>query len=184
MGIGIQKIELAMKAFFPSHKLVRIDSDAKKSEKLTLLDELDTAEIIIGTQMVLTTLHEDIGLIAFLLIDNDLSIPEFDREEKIYTQIVYARRMGVPVLVQTYATETPFTEMLLSGNYKSFLSETLALRERFLYPPYGEFITLWVHHPSKDMVKDIIYKLINKIQTIQTPDIFSSFDKDIWEKYA
>jgi primosomal protein N' (replication factor Y) (superfamily II helicase) len=184
MGIGIQRIELTLQSFFQKAKIVRIDSDAKKTEKQRLLDELDQADIILGTQMVLTTLHEDIGLIAFLLIDNDLAIPEFDREEKIHTQIIYASRMSVPTIIQTYASESLFIEWLLHGNYKDFLQRTLSERETFLYPPYGSFITLWVHHQSQDMVRDIIHKLVNKIQLIKDPDIFLSYDRDIWEKYA
>lgn len=49
-----------MKAFFPSKRIVRIDSDAKKIDKERLIDEIDSADIIVGTQMAITTYHEDI----------------------------------------------------------------------------------------------------------------------------
>lgn len=112
-----------------------------------------------------------------------MAIPEFDREEKIYTQVVYAKRMGIPVIIQTYAPESPFVDMILHGNYRSFLKTTLEERKKFLYPPFADFVTLWVHSSSKDMVQDIIHKLVNKIQTLSPEGIFVAYDRDIWEKY-
>jgi primosomal protein N' len=59
---------------------------------------------------------------------------------------------------------SPLIEHLLSGNYKSFLTTTLAERKKYGYPPYGELVTLFIRDINKEKVTSIITKLANKIQ--------------------
>ena len=57
-------------------------------------------------------------------------------------------------------------------------------RIRFSYPPYADFALLHVRDKNKEKVKDIITKLVNKIEILKTEDIFLAYDRDIWERLS
>lgn len=164
IGVGIHRVEADLIRLFSTHRVFRVDSDTKRDRKKKFLDDLDSSDIIIGTQMALSTIDGLVGMVAFLLVDQDLSIPEYDREEQIYAQVTYARKQGIPVFLQTYHTDHEFLQLLLSANTRQFLQYTLAERRSFRYPPYGELIYIWVSHASQDRVRDMIHKLANKIE--------------------
>lgn len=183
--IGIQKIEYSLSELFPKARIMRIDSDSKKGweDFHTLIDQTD---IILGTQMALTLQDEGIALIGFLLLDTELTIPEYDIEERIYIQAMYAIKHWVNVIIQTYMQNSPLLHDLLSGNYRTFLTRTLEERKRYNYPPYGELVYLWIRDIQKEKVKDILAKLVNKLEIYRKehPEepIFLAYDRDIWEK--
>lgn len=121
------------------------------------------------------------------MLDSELTIPEYDIEERIYLQCSYAMKQGTPVIVQTYMQDAPLLDTLLSGNYRSFLSTTLRERERYGYPPYGELVTLYIRDIHKEKVTNIITKLANKISIFlesydRRETIFFTYDRDIWER--
>lgn len=185
VGIWIERVEYALRVLFPHASLVRVDSDTKKNEKF-LLSSLKDMDIILGTQMALTLTPPKIWLVSFLLLDTELTIPEYDIEERIYLQCSYAMKQGAEVILQTYIRESSLINNLLFGNYKTFLNYTLSERKKYGYPPYGQLILLSVRDWNKEKVRDIITKLVNKLKIYITNNpiekIFLAYDRDIWEK--
>ena len=161
--VWIQKIEHTLTGLFPHARIVRIDTDSKK-KWFDREESLDHGDILLGTQMALTIRDARIALIGFLLLDTELTIPEYDIEERIYIQASYAIKNGVDVMIQTYMQQSPLLDDLLYWNYKSFLRRTLEERKKYGYPPFGELVYLWIRDIQKEQVQDILAKLVNKLE--------------------
>ncbi len=183
IGTGIQKIESQIQKLFPENAVFRLDSDKKRTEEISDAD-IENAEILIATELGSTFVTDDLGLVVFILLENSMTIPEYDIEEKVYTQIAYNLKKNVPVIIQTYTPNAPIAKILSEGNYRDFLTKTLTERKLFSYPPYGELAYIWVEDENKERIKDIIYKLANKLELAKTEEIALHYDKTLFERRA
>ncbi len=185
--IGIQQIFTDLVRLFPTANIIRLDSDIKK-EWGNLYWWIESADIIIGTDMANSIHNNNIVLTSFLLLESEFTIPDYRIEEKIYLQITSALKYGSHVLIQTYLKDSSFIDICLEWNYKSFFQYCLQMRKKYWYPPYGNLIHLFVQDKSQWIVKDIIWKLSNKIQSLQQEmqlnDFSFFYDRDIWDKRA
>ncbi|MDD5376846.1 MAG: hypothetical protein PHH16_01890 [Candidatus Gracilibacteria bacterium] len=181
IGFGIQKIEENLLKLFPNAPITRIDSDKKRSEGIQF-QEISEAQILLSTELGNTLAVEGIELVAFLLLESEIAVPEYDIEEKIYTNIAYNARKGSDIYIQTFAPKSDLIRNITEGNYRDFLVHTLAERKAFSYPPYQELVHIWVRDTNKERIKDIIYKLKNKLETLKTPDMELYFDKELFMK--
>lgn len=181
VGFGIQKIEENILKLFPDVRIARIDSDKKRSEGIQF-QEMEAAQILLSTELGNTLAIDGIELVAFLLLESEIAVPEYDIEEKIYTNISYNARKGSQIYIQTFAPKSDLIRNITEGNYRDFLVHTLAERKVFSYPPYKELVHIWVRDKNKERVKDIIYKLKNKLETLKSSDIELYFDKELFTK--
>lgn len=181
IGFGIQKVEESISKLFPDVKIARIDSDKKRTEGIQF-QEIGEAQILLSTELGNTIAMEGIELVAFLLLESEIAVPEYDIEEKIYTNIVYNARKGSQIYIQTFAPKSDLIRNITEGNYRDFLIHTLAERKSFSYPPYKELVHIWVRDKNKERIKDIVYKLKNKLETLKTSDIELYFDKELFTK--
>ena len=163
VGFGIQKIEENLEKLFPDAKIARIDSDKKRSEGIHF-QEISEAQILLSTELGNTLTIDNIELVAFLLLESEIAVPEYDIEEKIYTNIIYNARKGSDIFIQTFVPKSDLLKNITEGNYRDFLVHTLSERKSFSYPPYQELVHIWVRDKSKERIKDIIYKLRNKLE--------------------
>jgi primosomal protein N' (replication factor Y) (superfamily II helicase) len=182
VGIGIQRIEDDMRSIFPLKNIVRIDSDthAKKSE---LLAKVKNANMILSTYGAIGLLTQ-VDRVVFLLFESDLTIPDYRMEEEVFHAIDYAKKLEKDILLQTQMRDHPLLDIVMTGNYRDFLTYMSHERELFHYPPYTEFATLKVHSHVQSQVTDIISKLVNKIALLKRESTFFSYDRDIWDRSA
>ncbi|MDD4530713.1 MAG: hypothetical protein PHO80_04155 [Candidatus Gracilibacteria bacterium] len=183
IGIGTQKIEDQIKKLFGKYKILRTDSDKKNKEGLCL-EDIKNAQIIITTEFINSISLENVGLVAFLLIEQEFVIPEYDIEEQIFDNIYYNIKRGSDVIIQTYIPDSKIVKLIIEGNYKNFLVETLKERKTYNYPPYKELVYIWVKNKNLTRVKDIIFKLKNKLDLANNGNYEIFFDKDIFSKKA
>lgn len=181
VGFGIQKIEESLEKLFPNTHVARIDSDKKRSDGI-LFQEISEAQILLSTELGNTLAIEWIELVAFLLLESEITVPEYDIEEKIYTNIIYNARKGSQIYIQTFAPKSDLIHNITEGNYRDFLVHTLSERKAFSYPPYKELVHIWVRDKSKERIKDIIYKLKNKLETLKTSGVELYFDRELFTK--
>lgn len=86
-------------------------------------------------------------------------------------------------MIQTYTPLHPLLSLVTEGNYKNFLSTMSQERKDFHYPPYTQFALIRVHDEKREKVDDMLSRLVNKIETIKTEDIFLAYDRDLRERY-
>ena len=147
LGEGTQRIEDALRARFPRHTIMRIDSDSTQ-HKGAMIDALDQArqgeaDILVGTQMLSKGHHfPKLSLVGIVNADQGLFGTDFRSAERMAQSIVQvagragrAQRQG-EVLIQTAFPDNPFWATLISGGYGRVAEEALAERELTRWPPF------------------------------------------------
>lgn len=161
---GTQKIESELKKNFEV-PIIRIDSDTKKEGSIP--KEFPTPCIILGTQLVTLLPIPNIGLVGTLLFERELSIPEYDIEEKIYDHMLYNMRKGRAMVIQTRIPEHPLLKIISEGNYKDFLLYALKERKEFGYPPYEQLVSIATKGKSMDEFSFLQKQLLGLLEKHQ-----------------
>lgn len=160
IGTGTQHIESTLKSLFPNAKIYRMDSDSVKniSEKKQAIENLQNAQIIIGTKMITTGFDfSHIGVIGVILLEWELQIPKYDTQEKIFQNFKQLSGRGgrvwqsTHIIVQTYGSKNSSITSLVESNYREFFKKTLSERKIFWYPPFCELVTLQYRNKSKEI---------------------------------
>ena len=119
------------------------------SSKKAAIQELEKANIIIGTKMLTTGFNFDsVWLISVLLIESELSYPSYDAYEKAYSNIRQfigrgnRKEQKTNIILQSFIPKNTLIKDLTENNFKDFFTKVLKERKNFNYPPYSEMATL------------------------------------------
>jgi primosomal protein N' (replication factor Y) (superfamily II helicase) len=175
VGIATQAIEDWLRKKFPESNIHRLDSDQKI---------LQDADIFISTEYALRKLQTSINLVLFIHPENELNIPEFDAEERLYTHIRAFSSLAQECIIETYAPRLPIITDCLSGNYKSFLERMLRERKAYKYPPYTGLAYIHIEHSSVAKIEDAWAKIVNKLQLTWDQKDVILYDRGIRTKRA
>jgi primosomal protein N' (replication factor Y) len=161
LGIGTERVEAAIKSFFPDARVGRMDRDStrKKGALLTLLKGLRnrSIDILVGTQM-LSKGHDfpNITLVGIICADLSLDLPDFRASEKTFQLLSQvsgrAGRGEKPgrVILQTYA---PSHFTILSAkdqNFENFFRKEITFRKNLGYPPFSHIAALKISGKNKE----------------------------------
>lgn len=180
--VWTEQIEENLKKFFKDISIFRMDSDnvANLWEKKQALENIKNAQIIIWTKMITTWFDfKDIWVIGIILLEQELQIPRYDTEEKIYQNIkqLIWRWWRVweetDIIIQTMIPNNEMIQNIVELNYKDFFKKVLEERKIFQYPPFIELATL--RYKDKNKLKSIEY--INNLKN--TLDNFNTWNFEI-----
>lgn len=180
--VWTQQIEENLEKLFPKTKIFRMDSDnvANLTQKKEALENIGSSQIIIWTKMITTWFDfRNIWVIWIILLEQELQIPKYDTEEKIYQNIkqLIWRWWRVwdetQIIIQTMTPKNELVKNIVELNYKDFFKKTLEERKVFQYPPFVELATL----RYKDKNKLISIEYINKLKN--TLDQFNTWKLEI-----
>lgn len=159
MGTGLQEVERFLRSHLKNTGIARIDSDTKELS--------DTgSSVVLATEYVL---RHDIGkrdLLVVVTPEAELSIPEFDIEERVYCHIRYLCENCEEVIIETSIPKSPLIMDLVHGNYKDFLIRTLSERKKYHYPPYGNIAYLEIRERNEDRLMQKTATLVNKLEIL------------------
>ncbi len=182
LGIGIERIEAAIRERFPELEIFKIDADSTTTlEKIT--DAVKSfvsrpGSILLGTEMALPYLPEKLDYTAIASLDSLLAIPDFRIEEKIMYLLIRLRNIATrSIIVQTRRAEEKVFEFGLKGNLSDFFRFVIDQRKQYNYPPFGVLIKI-----SIEGKKDVIANDMLNIQKLIGPhilDIFPAFTSSI-----
>ncbi len=153
IGIGTERLELALQKQFPKQKIIRLDRDtiSKKGTRERALQQITEgeADILLGTQMIAKGHHfPNVTLVAILNVDQALFSVDFRSTERLgqlLTQVAgragRAERLG-HVFLQTCHPEHPMLQMLLKNEYSQFANHLLQQRQSATLPPYSHQILI------------------------------------------
>lgn len=179
--VGTEQIEESIAKIFPNTTKFRLDSDnvANLTLKKEALQNIQKAQIIIGTKMITTGFDlKDIEIIGVILIEQELQIPKYDTEEKMYSNIKQLiGRWGrlwqeTNIIIQTMVPNNEMITNIMQLNYKDFFKKTLQERKLFGYPPFLELVTLRYKNINKFNAESFIKDLKNRLDSY-----------NIWEKF-
>ena len=173
VGIGTQQIEDTLRKLFPKNNIFRFDADSvkNKSEKQKALETLRNAEIIIGTKMITTGFDfKNVWLIGVILLEQELAVPKYNIEERVYSnikQLIWrGERNGekTETVIQTFIPDNENIKNIIYSNYKEFFTETLKERKLFNYPPFSEMVTIEYRDKNKDKAENFMKMIHHKLE--------------------
>lgn len=153
LGMGTEKVELAIKQLFPNARVARMDRDTtmRKGAVLNLLKALKNAriDILIGTQMIAKG-HDypNITLVGIICADLSLNFPDFRAGERTYQLLAQVsgragrgKRPG-SVVLQTYNPSHFSILCAKNQDYDAFYAHEIGFRKMLNYPPFTRLIQL------------------------------------------
>jgi len=147
-GLGTEQLEFQLRKFFPSARIMRVDSDSigslKQHETAYARIRKKEVDIIVGTQMISRGLHiPDITLVGIVAYDSLISLPDYHSCERSFGLITQvggrAGRGEKPgcVIVQTYNPGHYTLKAFEKNSYQDFYLNEIHLREKLNYPPFS-----------------------------------------------
>ncbi|WP_336278573.1 primosomal protein N' [Bartonella sp. CB175] len=160
-GPGVERIAEEVRMLFPQVRSLILSTDLKGGIR-QLRSELEAiangdVDIIIGTQLVAKG-HHFPGLSLVGVIDADLGLANGDlraaeRTFQLLSQVTgRAGRMGLKSvgLLQTYQSEHPVIQALLSQQREDFYTHELITRQNYHLPPYGRLASLIISSEKRE----------------------------------
>ena len=181
-GHGSQRIEQMAQSLHSTARVARLDADisssAKKIKELTRELNDGMIDVLVGTQLVAKGWDlEKVDLVIVLNADQGLLSPDFRAHERT-VQLLWqvAGRAGRRnhqgrVLIETTQPDHPAFTAVASHTYERFVSQELAERKRFGYPPHKHVVMFYRSSGQLDEAETLRSQLWSLRQTLQDPDV-------------
>lgn len=186
VGIGIDLVIEKIKDKFPDITVFKIDSDTtgKISPRITVEKFMaKPGSLLIGTEMMLSYLHEKVENSAIVSLDSLFALPDFRIQEKILHMLIRMRSLTTKsLMVQTRKPDEKVFEYGLKGNMSDFYKGEIENRKKFNYPPFTILIKI-----TLEGKKDKIIKEMEEAQNILDPfevEVFPAFTHTVRGNYV
>lgn len=153
IGLGTERLELALQKHFPDISIARIDRDStqRKGSMENLLESIHRGDhrILIGTQMLAKGHHfPNVTLVGIIDADGGFFSADFRAIERMGQLVLQvagrAGRVEKPgtVVIQTHHPDHPLLHQLVRESYHYFAQTLLRERENAMLPPFA-FLALF-----------------------------------------
>ncbi len=181
LGLGTERIEIALEEVFPDKTLVRLDRDTtqRKGSLERYLAQINEghADIVLGTQMLAKGHHfPNVTLVAIVDVDSGLFSIDYRAAERLAQLIVQisgrAGRAEKPgkVILQTRHPEHPLLNTLIHEGYNRFAQITLAERKQAQLPPFSYHALLRAQAKKSGFVIEFLQHVANFAQAHKNKD--------------
>ena len=181
LGVGTEKLELALKLSLPNARVLRMDRDSTSGkfghDKILKAFANGEYDILFGTQMVAKghDIHA-VTAVGILNADASLSLSNFRAAEVCFTLITQAAgragRADLPgkVIVQAYNVDVPAIHFGCAQDYEKFAASELPQREEIFFPPFSRMVKLIFSHEdelkAKKFAKEIVKAFREEIAAV------------------
>jgi len=159
-GLGTQKLEAEVRARFPAHRCLRMDTDTMDKpgshEKALASFRDGHVHILLGTQMIAKGLDfPNVTLVGVVNADTALHLADFRAAERTFqlvTQVAGRTGRGPRggrVLVQTFSPEHPAILAAVRHDYARFAENELPHRQELSYSPFNAMARIVVRGPQE-----------------------------------
>ena len=170
LGYGTERAYEEISQFFPSAKVLRLDSDVSSNHvRKEILESFARGEanILIGTEIIAKGLDfPKVTLACILDADSSLRIPSYLSDERTFDLISQfvgragRQKLKGKIILQTYVPENPIIQMAARQDYDSFYQFEIEQRKQYQYPPYT--------HLTRIQIKGVdLEEVINASETIK-----------------
>ena len=175
LGIGIQQVERDIIDLMPDSKVFVLSKDTTSTPRKAklIVDEYykTPGSILVGTEMSLPYLTENIEYVAVSSLDTLFSLPDFRIRERIMHILLALRKISFKkLLLQTRHPDEAIFDYGLSGNLISFYREEEKLRERFGYPPFMVLIKI-----TRADKKEVVENEMSELEKFFAPHTFHTY---------
>ncbi|GBD11146.1 Primosomal protein N' [bacterium HR23] len=186
LGIGVQRVAMEVERCFGVRPL-RWDRDVARyfREHWDILTRLERgeAQVLVGTQMVAKGLHlPKVALVGVILADVGLALPDpFAGERAFQVLCQVAGRAGRGeepgrVIVQTYRPDHYAIVSAQRQDYLAFYQQEIALRRRWLDPPFRRLALLLFRHTNALRAQKEAQRLALALRAVQASRGLSEID--------
>ncbi|MBP6866129.1 MAG: hypothetical protein KBC12_01140 [Candidatus Pacebacteria bacterium] len=147
LGVGTELVYEELTKHFPDTKIFELNKEAVRTkagaEKTIKEFEKTPGSILLGTEMALYYIKENLPLSVMVSFDSLWSIPNFKISEKILQLILQTlEKTSKDLFIETRNTDDGVITSILNGSLASYVKEELADRQSLGYPPYKRFIKI------------------------------------------
>ena len=164
-GLGTQKLEAEVRARFPDHRALRMDTDTMQApgshERALAAFRHGEVQILLGTQMIAKGLDfPNVTLVGVVNADTALHLADFRAAERTFQLLVQVAGRtgrgpkGGRVMVQTFSPDHAAIKAAVRHDYEAFAREELPNREALAYPPFGYMSRLVVRSPREPLARE------------------------------
>ena len=181
-GAGTERVELEVKKYFPSAKVLRMDVDTTRHknshESIYNSFKNGEADILIGTQMVSKGLDfKNVTLVGVLAADMSLNLPDYRASERTYqiiTQVAGRAGRGEDegsVIVQSYTPNHYSLKYAKEEDYESLFKEEIEIRRLMGNPPFGKILLINGSSRFEEKLKKFMYTLEGNLKKLIVEDL-------------
>lgn len=175
-GIGTERLELEVKKFFPSSRILRMDADSTKRknsfENIYYAFKNNAADILIGTQMIAKGLDfPNVTLVGIIAADLSLNMPDYRSSERTFqliTQVSGRSGRGKKhgeVIIQTYSPDNYSIRYSMENAYNKFYDEEIKIRRNMDYPPFSKILCINLSSKNEQLLIKRIMKLGERLKS-------------------
>jgi primosomal protein N' (replication factor Y) len=175
-GLGTERLESEVKARFPEHVVLRMDSDTMQKpgshEEALGRFRRGEVQILLGTQMIAKGLDfPNVTLVGVINADTTLHFADLRAAERTFqlvTQVAGRTGRGDKggrVLVQTYSPEHYAIQAAIDHDYARFAAAELPSRQEHLYPPFASLIRFIVRSETDSAAEQFAEAAAAALQT-------------------
>ncbi|MBI2610303.1 primosomal protein N' [Candidatus Giovannonibacteria bacterium] len=168
-GIGIEKVESALKKLFPKVNIARIDGDASKglpkNKKSRDNQNFKEGAFVLATELIFSDPDSKFDLTCIVTLDHLFTLPDFRMNEKIFRLITELKSRTIKkMILQTRLDEGDLLEDALQGNISNFYRRELEERRTLFYPPFSRLIKLSLEGNNLIQIKQSAQKVLETLR--------------------
>jgi len=175
-GLGTEKLEEAVRKFFPHANVARMDSDTMTRrndyERTLLRFKMGKTDILLGTQMIAKGLDfPRVTLVGIIYADVGLHLPDFRSGERTFQQITQvAGRAGRgdisgEVVVQTFTPTHSAIRFGRQQDFEGFFKDEIQFRKTLHYPPFNHLTKIECSSKQSSKAEFTAEQILKSLQT-------------------
>jgi primosomal protein N' (replication factor Y) len=155
LGYGIENVKNKVAEIIPEENIFVLDKDVATTHKKAhdiVTNFLDNPSgVLIGTEMALLYLKEEVENVVIVSVDSMFSIPDFQIKERVLNILLRSRAKSLNnFYIQTRNIENPLFKEAQNGNLAEFYRQEFIERKKFNYPPFKILIKVTGEHSNKE----------------------------------
>ncbi|MGC8873122.1 MAG: replication restart helicase PriA, partial [Chloroflexia bacterium] len=169
-GAGTERVAAEVQAFFPEARVLRWDQDTARDLEThrEILEAFASGrvDVLVGTQVAAKGLNlPRVTLVGVVSADTLLGLPDLRAAERTFqllSQVVGEAGRAAEralVIVQTYHPEHYAVQAAARQDYRAFVRQEMAYRQRNGYPPFRQLALLTYVHPDEGMCREETVRL-------------------------
>lgn len=175
-SIGTKAIVEEVQRLFPEARIMRFDTDNKKSERIEQHYQAvknGDIDIIIGTQTLAKGLDlPKLSLVGVIIADTSLFFPDFSAQERTFqllSQVIgrvgRGHRDGT-VIIQTFNPESALLRAIIRKDWNTFYQTELQERNQFIFPPFCYVLKLSCRRATQAGANKAAEAFAQKLRTL------------------
>ena len=147
LGAGIETVAEEIRKKIPEKEILILDKDHASTptqiKKIVAKFYEEPASIMIGTEMALLYLHEQVDRTVIISIDAMFSMPDFRIRERILNILMKTKDLArESFIIQTRHAEDLLFRHALDGNLAEFYRFEFLERKKYDFPPFTTIIKI------------------------------------------